>query len=288
MIRCLNFHAAYRCRSSGVCCRSGWTIPLDSRETRQVKTLRLAQGSLVEACDGTSVAARADNGNCSFCQPDGWCAIQCSGGHDALPVSCRMFPRSVLIDARGTFISLSHYCPTAASLLFEPGPPAAIVEAPATLVDVGPLDGLDARGAWPPLVRRGVLMDLESYDAWERRGVELLTREGVEPAAALAALERVASDITSWRVGDRSLLERVEDAFASATPPAATLSADDVAVKRWLAARLFACWIAYQGDGLDAIVRYLQNCYRLFAAERARDDHAREAIRRTDLRVMHT
>src|SRR5436190_564247 len=76
-----------------------------------------------------------------------------------LPVSCRMFPRSVLIDARG---------------------------------------------AWPPLVRRGVMMDLESYDAWERRGAELLTREGV-------------------------------------------------AVKRWLAACLFACWIACQGEGLAAI-----------------------------------
>jgi hypothetical protein len=261
---------------------------LDSRETRHVKTLRLAHGSLVEANDGTSLAARAENGSCSFHQPDGRCAIQCSGGHDALPVSCRMFPRSVLIDGRGTFISLSHYCPTAAALLVEPGPPAAIVDAPAPLADVGALDGLDARGVWPPLVRRDLLMDLESYDAWERLGVELLAREGIDPAAALAALEGVASDITSWRVGDGSLLERVGDAFASATPSAATLSADDVAVKRWLAARLFACWIAYQGDGLDAIVRYLQDCYRLFVAERARDDNALEAIRRTDLRVMHT
>ena len=199
-----------------------------------------------------------------------------------------MFPRSVLIDARGTFISLSHYCPTAASLLFEPGPPAAIVDAPTTLADVGPLDGLDARGAWPPLVRRDVLMDLESYDAWERLGVELLTREAVAPAAALAALERAASDISSWRVSEGSLLQRVGDAFATATPSVVALSADDAAVKRWLAARFFACWIAYQGGGLEAIVGYLQNCHRVFAAELARDGHALEAIRRADLRVMHT
>jgi hypothetical protein len=98
---------------------------------------------------------------------------------------------------------------------------------------------IDARGAWPPLVRRGVMMDLESYDAWGRRGAELLTREGV-------------------------------------------------AVKRWLAACLFACWIACQGDGLASIVEYLQNCYRVFGVELARDGHALEAIRRANLRVMHT
>jgi hypothetical protein len=199
-----------------------------------------------------------------------------------------MFPRSVLIDRRGTFISLSHFCPTAASLLFEDGPPAAIVEAPASLADVGPLDGLDARQAWPPLLTPGVLMDLESYDAWERLGLELLAREGVPPGASLAALERTAVRIASWTPGEEPLLHRVLDAFATVAPPTDILAAHDMAVKRWLASRVFACWIAYQRDGLKAIVRYLADCYDTFVAEFARNHDALEAIRQSDLRIMHT
>jgi hypothetical protein len=199
-----------------------------------------------------------------------------------------MFPRSVLIDARGTFVSLSHFCPTAAALLFEPGPQAAIVEAPVALVDVGPLDGLDARGAWPPLLRPGVLMDLESYGAWERFGVELLTRDGVAPHAALAALERVAARIASWTAEEGPLIDYVSDTFRATTLQRGVLAPHDVAVKRWLAARLFACWIAYQKDGIAEIARYLRSCQETFAEELGRDDNALEAIRRADLRIMHT
>ena len=237
---------------------------------------------------GEKIAAKSPSGACVFFDRENLCAIQRVGGHEALPVSCRMFPRSILMDARGTFLSLSHFCPTAAGLLFADGPPAAIVEAPGSLLDVGPLDGLDAREAWPPPLRRGVLMDLRSYDAWERLGVELLTREGIAPDVALAALDRVSARIATWTAGAGPLADRVDDAFAAAAPPAAALDRDDVAVKRWLAARLFACWLASQKDGLAAIVAYLHACFRLFAEERARGENALEAIRRTDLRVMHT
>jgi hypothetical protein len=199
-----------------------------------------------------------------------------------------MFPRSILIDARGTFVSLSHFCPTAAALLFQDAPPAAIVDAPASLVDVGPLDGLDARAAWPPLLRPGVLMDLESYNVWERLGVELLTREGVAPDTALTSLELAVVRIASWTPADGPLVHRVCDAFDVTAPPTVALARCDAAVKRWLAARLFACWVAYQGDGLAAIAGYLRSCFAGFAAELARDDNALEAIRRTDLRIMHT
>jgi hypothetical protein len=70
--------------------------------------------------------------------------------------------------------------------------------------------------------------------------------------------------------------------------PAREVRADDIGVKRWLAARLFACWVAYQKDGIAAIVDYLHACFAMFEEERARDGNALEAIRRTDLRVMHT
>lgn len=205
-----------------------------------------------------------------------------------MPVSCRLFPRTILIDGRGTFVSLSHFCPTAAALLFQDAPPAEIVDAPASLVDVGPLDGLDAREAWPPLLRPGVLMDLESYDVWERLGVELLTRDGIAPDIALASLEQVAGQIALWTLADGPLVHRVRDAFGVIAPPTVVLAPCDAAVKRWLAARLFACWIAYQQDGLAAIAGYLRSCFATFAAERTRDDNALEAIRRAELRIMHT
>ena len=138
-----------------------------------------------------------------------------------------MFPRVVLHDGRGTFISLSHFCPTAAGLLFDHGeswPPVGIVDAPPALTDVGPLDGLDARDAWPPLLRPGVMMDLESYGAWERLGVELLTREGIAPDVSLDALASATGRIASWSPGGATpLLHAVRDAFGTLAPPAAVL-----------------------------------------------------------------
>ena len=202
-----------------------------------------------------------------------------------------MFPRVVLHDRRGTLISLSHFCPTAAGLLFETGnswPPADIVDAPSTLTDVGPLDGLDAREAWPPLLRPGVMMDLESYAAWERLGVEVLTREGVAPDVSLNVLASATGRIAAWSPDEtRPLLPAVRDAFSTLAPPTAILDRHEPALKRWLAARLFGNWIAYQGDGLQAIVRYLRGCLATFTTELARDGSPLEAIRRSDLQIVH-
>ena len=283
--KCLSFHSAYRCRHSGACCRAGWTIPFDHDERESVHALRLAGGSVT--ADGH--AARHADGTCTFFEGDSHlCAIHHAGGHDALPLSCRMFPRVVLHDGRGTLISLSHFCPTAAALLFEPGDPAGIVDAPATLTDIGPLDGLDARDAWPPLLRPGVMMDLESYAAWERLAVELLTREGIAPAVSLDVLASATGRIAAWSPGERRpLLHAVRDAFGTLAPPTAVLDEHEPALKRWLAARLFGNWIAYQGDGLHAIVRYLHDCLATFMTELARDGSPLEAIRRSDLQIVH-
>jgi Fe-S-cluster containining protein len=284
----LSFHAAYRCRHSGACCRAGWTIPFDHDERETVDALRLSGGSIT--ADG--IAARHDDGTCTFLiDGSGLCAIHHAGGQAALPLSCRMFPRVVLHDARGTFISLSHFCPTAAGLLFEPGeswPPVGIVDAPAALIDVGVLDGLDARDAWPPLLRSGVMMDLDSYGAWERLGVELLAREGIAPGVSLDALAATTDRIASWEPGAATPLRHaVRDAFGTLAPPTDLLEPHEQPLKRWLAARLFGNWIAYQGDGLQAIVRYLRGCLATFTSELARDGSALEAIRRSDLQILH-
>jgi Fe-S-cluster containining protein len=291
---CLSFHAPYRCRQSGACCRAGWTIPFDPDERQAVQRLRVATGSLTTGGGGVTVASRHQDGTCTFFEEESHhCAIHDAGGQAALPVSCRMFPRLVLQDGRGTLISLSHFCPTAAALLFEESgnswPPAGIVEAPPSLTGIGPLDGLDARDVWPPLLRPGVMMDLPSYAAWERLGVELLTRDGIAAATSLDALASATGRIASWSPGGAEPLEHVvRDAFGTLTAPSTgTLSIEDRAVKRWLAARLFGNWIAYQGDGLHAIVRHLRDCLATFTTERARDGRALEAIRRSDLAIIH-
>ena len=238
--------------------------------------------------DGT-IAARDARGACTFLDgTNGLCSIHREGGVHALPLTCRMFPRVVLHDARGTFISLSHFCPTAASLLFEVPVDLAIVEAPAALADIGPLDGLDARDVWPPLLRPGLLMDPDSYGAWERRALSLLTRGDAAPADALAALEDTTARITSWRPGSGALRDAVDAAFdALGSHDAADSVRDRAAVKRWLAARLFGAWIAYQGDGLAATIAYLRSCLETFDTEYAVDGSTLEAIRRSDLLIVH-
>jgi Fe-S-cluster containining protein len=288
--KCLSFHAAYKCRQSGVCCSAGWKIPFDAAELQTVSALSLAAGTIQRTSLGGS--AVLERGRCTFLQQDAGdtcaCEIHRVGGHAALPLTCRMFPRIVLHDTRGTFISLSHFCPTAVSLLFEEGPPAAIVDAPPNLQGSDPLDGLNAREVWPPLLRPGLMMDLDSYATYERLAVALLTREGMPVRSALAALQTVTTAITSWApASERPLEHAVLDAFAHIAPATAVLAPFEPAVKRWLAARLFGTWIAYQGNGLQTIVRYLRASFDVFQVELARDGKPREAIRRADHLIVH-
>lgn len=292
MPKCLSFHANYRCRHAGACCRAGWPIPFDAGEQERVRALRLDAGSFVPAGeDGVRLAGRHATGTCTFFSEDGrLCAIHHAGGQAALPVTCRMFPRIVLHDSRGTFISLSHYCPTAASMLFEPAgteTPVAIVDAPPALIDVGPLDGLDAREAWPPLLRPGVLMDLEAYATWERLAIELLVRPGIAARVSLDALAVTTKRVARWTPGSTPLDHAVRDVFSAVAPPTDVLHPHEPALKRWLAARLFGAWIAYQGDGLETTVRYLRACLDTFARELACVGNPLEAIRRSDLHLVH-
>lgn len=257
-----------------------------------MRALPLSSAKFTAGDDGGTVAVRDADGRCAFLEGESdrhSCEIHRAGGHDAMPLACRMFPRLILHDARGTFISLSHFCPTAAGLLFETGPPAAIVDAPASLAGAGQLDGLNARDVWPPLLRPGVLMDLESYGVWERLAVEILTREGIAPHVSLDTLDAATRRVEQWSPAgsQEPLLHAVRDAFGLLSPPTAVLENYEPAVKRWLAARLFGTWIAYQGNGLRTIVRYLRACFDVFTIELARDHDALQAIRRSDHSIVH-
>src|SRR5438067_3720547 len=288
--RCLSIHADYQCRHSGVCCQSGWNIPFDAAEVTAVRALQLGGGGvLLEPVGQGQAFAAQENGACSFFDAGTHlCAIHAAGGHDALPLTCRMFPRLVLHDPRGTFISLSHFCPTAARLLFDATGPVTIVDAPATLAHDGLLDGLDAQDAWPPLLRDGVLTDLDSYARWETRSIELLTRNGQPARRSLEALADVTAVIASWTPGPDLLVDTVERAFDDVTVSSSSgVAVHEPAVQRWLAARLFASWIAYQGRGLETIVRYLGMCLNAFERELALCAEPLEAIRRSDYHLVH-
>ena len=129
------------------------------------------------------------------------CRVHRDHGEAALPESCRHFPRRSLIDARGTFVSLSHFCPTAASLLVEHDGPLSIVEGPAAFPQDRPYDGLDARHEWPPLLRSGVLFDYESFSMWERFLVATLGSSTGDVWSTLTRIASVAERVRAWTAG---------------------------------------------------------------------------------------
>jgi hypothetical protein len=213
-----------------------------------------------------------------------------------------------LNDARGQLISLSHYCPTAAALLLEDHP-LDIVQAPPSLTLGGRAEGLDARGVLPPLVRPGMLADVEGYATWERRAIEMLARGELSAARAIATIDAATRAIVSWAPGSGSLTATVDREFdvALAPEPDEDLDADcarvlaclasvprglsarsieglqerwpavarwwpdvDRAARAYLAARLFGNWIAYYGQGLHTIVEYLRVCLSVLKLEAAR------------------
>ena len=140
------------------------------------------------------------------------CAVHRTCGHAALPSACRHFPRIYLHDAYASRVTLSHYCPTAASLLFAPGE-VRIVEASEELAPDDDREGLDARDALPPLLRPGMLMDVHSYGAWEAGAVRVLTDSSVGLDASVRCLASIVEDIRRWHPGAGALIEHVRTAF---------------------------------------------------------------------------
>jgi hypothetical protein len=239
----LSMHRRYACRHSGACCSAGWPIPIEQQRAQAV----LNAGTTAEdvwlvphpeaPADIAGVLALRD-GHCIFHRGapapsaapsapavfapiapevpalEHGCAIQSALGPAAMPSACEHFPRQVLLDARGVFVTLSHYCPTAASLLFECTGGIDIVEGPPA-VGTGHPEGLDARDTLPPLLTPDVLMDLDGYTAWERHMVRCFAgREsiasGQRPEQALARLTRDAAILSRWRPGVGSLVAAIQ------------------------------------------------------------------------------
>jgi len=283
--------------------------------------------------------SRDKNGNCVFFEHDAGrlCLIHREAGQDALPSACRHFPRTFLRDGRGTFVSLSHFCPTAADLLTR-DEPLDVVTATAPLMIGEPIEGLDAGDALPPLLRPGVLCDLAGYGAWERAAIGVLARADVTWEEALRRIAAATDHVRAWAPRDGPLEDRVTEAFLRPTcDSGSSVPSDrhlvdlvsrltegragddarpidefdrlwndrigreferyDTAMKNFLAARLFASWIAYQGRGLRSIVHWIRAAAALVrqrALRRAlesnqpitREDFT-EAVRATDLLLLH-
>jgi hypothetical protein len=308
--RCLSFHAAYRCRHAGECCRAGWDVDVEPHIVEAVEAGRIAVPRVTpvpftRSPDGSGIVpARTTSGDCGFHQ-DCRCSLQSSGGGAMLPSACRHFPRVYLRDSRGDLLTLSHFCPTAASLLLDEHP-VRVVEASGPLALQEPIEGLDARSALPPLVRPGMLADLDGFAAWE----EAVIAQAVESATADAALATIAAAtdvVRRWSPSQGPMRAAVEAAFASrldpgpsaGLSPAFALVAELTGphplmevpadfVDRWrhahasaepathriigrhLAASAFANWIAYRGQGLRSIVAWLRGCHDVFRVQAAR------------------
>ena len=353
-VHALNIHADYRCRQSGVCCTSDWDVPVEVPLFRSLdEALRSGRVSPPGAADGGvplivepdlpdevgAMVARTGSGDCVFYhRGSGLCVVHRDLGEAMLPATCRYFPRLAVRDARGTFISLSHYCPTAADMLFRDDLPVAIVEAPPAFPDAeyeGLVVGPDA---WPPLLHPRMLMDLEGYAAWERHMVRRCAGEASSPESVTATLERDARLLGAYTPDGGPLsaavaslpvevVDRPAEAAldASLAHHAAVMGAvpEDVRpepdedrlaevyvrlvapewprwhgpVNRYLAAKAFACWTAYQGRGVLTIVRGLEAALALVRVEAARQcrdagralDAAllKEAIRSADFALNH-
>jgi Fe-S-cluster containining protein len=351
----LSFHADYRCAHSGVCCSSDWDVPVElpiyrsleaALKAGQIQPVAPAYGGdppLITGDDlpddAAAMLGRTATGDCVFYhRGSGLCVIHRDGGAAQLPSTCRTFPRVAVRDARGTFVSLSHFCPTAAASLFREDGGTEIVEAPPAFPP-GDYDGLTVdEDAWPPLLHPSMLMDLDGYSAWERHMVARCADSEPSPETVLATLRRDARLLRTFVPGPTTLSEAVaalprdlvqmpphdsldsslalREQVLTAIPDDLTPAADEVMLpeafgryvapawsawqrplKRYLAAKAFANWTAYQGRGVLAIVHGLEAALALVRVEASRRcrnesrgldaDVLREAIRSADFALNH-
>ena len=350
----LSIHADYRCRHSGACCSADWDVPVELPVYRTLKDA-VAAGRLQPQVsarhlhpfvvepdlpeDAAAMLERTEIGECVFLdRGTKLCIVHRDLGEPALPATCRYFPRLAVRDDRGTFITLSHFCPTAASMLFRDDCALAITSGPDAFPP-GQYEGLVVGSDdLPPLLTPTMLMDGPGYSAWERHMVMRCAEGDRSPESIVATLERDARLLRAWKPGRMTLVDAVRDLpvqperadMPRAFDRTASLYAQviqavpedlrphpdghglDVAfveyvgpmwsrffvpLNRYIAAKAFASWTAYQGRGVASIVRGLEAALavvRVEAARQCRDakrhldaDLLRDAFRSADFILNH-
>ena len=351
----LSIHADYRCRHSGACCTADWDVPVELPLFKTLDEALSAGRVMPQGVDENSavlivedqlpgdtaaMVARTATGDCVFYHRNsGLCVIHRDLGEPMLPATCRHFPRVAVRDARGTFISLTHYCPTAAAALFRDDVRIEIIESPPAFPEADYQGLVVTSDDWPPLLRPDCLADFKSYTAWERHMVARCADEALSPESVTATLERDArivrtvSPVTGAAIVnaigrlpvdgvdapvpeslDASLARYLEvvNAIPDEWRPepdtrdldecyrchvAAEWTSYAAPLRRYLAAKAFASWTAYQGRGFLTIVRGLEAALalvRVEAVRRCRDadrpldaDLLREAFREADFALNH-
>jgi hypothetical protein len=338
----LSIHADYRCHRSGICCTADWDVPVEVPLFRRLQDA-VAAGRLVPAApadegsstfivepdlpDGAAaMVGRTGEGACVFFhRGSGLCVIQRDGGEADLPLTCRHFPRLAVRDWRGTSISLTHYCPTAASMLFRDDVEIEVIEGPPAFPPA-PYEGLTVDPeAFPPLLHPQMLMDLPGYSAWERHMVARCNTATLSPESVVGTLARDARALCAYRPGGVSLTEavsmlpsapvitpgdlsletslRLHAEVMAAVPEDVRPDSDDAGLqeaferlvvpewetwqaplRKYLAAKAFANWTAYQGRGVKSIVRGLEAALAFVRVESTRE--ARNAGRPLDAELL--
>lgn len=216
------------------------------------------------------------------------CTIHRVCGPELLPSACHHFPRVVLTDPRGTFVTLSSFCPTAAAML-EENVPLRIVEAPPSLALGQRLEGLDATAVLPPLLRAGLLTDHEGYSAWEHAAIGVLDRDDLQVDEAVRVIAAATRGVQRWTPGMGTLAEHVLAAFDSAAPAKRGARAPGARpLRMFAAAHLFGSWAAYQDGGIAGVVDAVRGALLRLKREIAGGASFVEAARATDLALRHT
>lgn len=305
----LNFHLPYACRHSGMCCTSGWPIPVERarlgaiEETIARNVIPLRVEPWLVAAEGApqdvaGMLALGDNGHCVFFEAGRpGCSI-----HGVKPAGCNHFPYLCLIDQRGVHVTLSHYCPTAASLLFEHSGPIAIVEGPAPTGE-DEVEGLDARESLPPTVATASvgkpgpakprLMSLDDLNAWERDQIASAKIDDLhgDDRALFEQARAAVPPPWSWP----AVPEHLDEIWWSLVAPA--WQNFDEGLAKYVAAKLFASWSLYLGDGVEATARTARIAAAVLRIETARQcgrfrrpldrELMIEGIRQSDLLLVH-
>ncbi len=257
--------------------------------------------------------------------PHAWLDVPADGErggclvHAMRPSSCVHFPFVCVVDPRGVHVTLSHYCPTAAALLFDADGPPLKVAGPAVPVGAADPEGLDAREALPPVwVSRvderdreaavfrvsgsrapaTVLPRLMSWDEvteWESRTIDeavASTGDIAPPDMALFDRARAAvADGLHWTEAPPGTLDAWHRLVAPAWPHWRS------PVGRYLASKVHAAWALYLGDGTTAVLRQVRVAATVLAVEAVRvclqadapldGPRLLAAIRQTDLLLVH-
>ncbi|MEM6370678.1 MAG: YkgJ family cysteine cluster protein [Myxococcota bacterium] len=369
-IKSLGFHADYACRGSGACCAGAWRVVAQPEvRTRLAAAFEAGRlrGSLNEALRSEPTLTgdplyilRSDGpGGCTFHKGER-CGIRTAVGVEAQPLGCRVFPRVVVKQPRGRFVSLSHFCPTAAGLLFKTdraeGRP---IQGPRAFPASDALEGHDARDHLPPLVAPNRPTSWSLFELWESAGAGWLVREDGRPEQLLASWAVVAERIrhrvlagsrpedvvkpalaraeregplgvletVDWAAGDWNQLLFLIESASKVLPPERGFAAEllaalesrylkpdgasqfeedwrrneahwamyGLAIKRYAAARHYANFHAYQGQGLRSAVLstvFAVGLVRAFALassgeEELTRDGLLQAIRASDYVLLH-